>query len=348
MKIEILRLNHQGDGIGYIDDKITFVHNALPGEIVNVKIIKSHKKFNEAIVTKYIKTSINRVNTPCKYYDICGGCQTMHMLYKYELEFKENKVKEVLCKNLGIDEDLIKGIIPSSKEYHYRNKITLNSGSYHSKIDNNLIKIDECLLADNSIKVSNDKKIIRSTVNDIISLNDLKFVVKDDAFFQVNTLQAINMYDYIKSYLCSKDNVIDLYCGTASIGIYVSSNVNRVLGVEINESASKCAKENIEINNIKNVEVICSDSAYLSSIDASLYNTIIVDPPRSGLSKEVIEALVNNCFNKLIYVSCDVFTLARDLNSLKLKYDIEEIKMFDMFPKTYHVECVVLLEGKIL
>ena len=100
---KIERLDHQGRGIAYIDDKITFVENALPGEEVLIKITNSKKKYNEGIVQKYIQKSEKRVDNVCPFYESCGGCNILHMSYNDQLEYKENKIKDIMKKYANID-----------------------------------------------------------------------------------------------------------------------------------------------------------------------------------------------------------------------------------------------------
>ena len=201
-----------------------------------------------------------------------------------------------------------------------------------------------------SIIIYQDKKYKTIYGSDklIEKMEEFIFQMSEDSFFQVNTECAIKLYKQVVEYLDLKkeDNVLDLYCGTGTIGIFVSKYCNKVTGVEINESAIKNAKENAKINNIQNIEFICKDSskAVLELIDK--YDKIIVDPPRAGLDKNTIEFLKKSKAEKIVYVSCDPVTLARDLKELKEVYNIEENTPVDMFPYTHHVENVVLLKRK--
>ena len=149
------------------------------------------------------------------------------------------------------------------------------------------------------------------------------------------------MYDYIKEEVGSCNKLLDLYCGTGSIGIYLSNNVKKITGIEINEDSVKCAKKNIKDNNIKNYEIINADA---SSINED-YDVVIVDPPRSGLSMDVIDSLNNMNMKKLIYVSCNPSTLKRDISLLNNFY-LKKITVFNMFPATRHIESFTVLERK--
>ena len=138
--------------------------------------------------------------------------------------------------------------------------------------------------------------------------------------------------------------VLDLYCGCGSISLFIANEVEKVIGVEINESSIKDALLNKKLNNIENADFICSDTNNIEFKND--YDAIIVDPPRSGLSKTVINKILDGNFKNIIYVSCDPITLLRDLKILNETYNIEFIKAFDMFPNTYHIETVTLLTLK--
>ena len=174
-------------------------------------------------------------------------------------------------------------------------------------------------------------------------LNNYSFGISPESFFQVNYEGMVKIYDTVLSYVNNGDKVLDLYCGSGSIGIYVSSKCSSVFGVEINKFAIEDAILNKEINKLDNVSFKCGN---VDSIVDGKYkcDTVIVDPPRSGLNKKTRNILFDIASNKIIYVSCDVVTLARDVSYLKSKYYLDDIVLIDMFPNTYHVECVVLLK----
>ena len=190
-----------------------------------------------------------------------------------------------------------------------------------------------------------NKKLIYGKNKISARMDKYKFLVSSESFFQVNTVEATSMYNYIKS-LIEKTNVIfDLYCGTGTIGIFIHDKADKLIGLEINADAIKDANENKKINNIENIEFFESDASNIIQKTNLKPNIIIVDPPRNGLSDKMIDDINKLEPEKIVYVSCDPMTLARDIKKLN-KYDIIEIKGFDMFPNTYHVECVILLQIK--
>lgn len=364
--IEIIDLDHKGRGIGKINNKIVFVPNSLPNEIVKIRIIKDKKNYSEGIVLDIIKSSEKRVMNLCNYYPFCGGCQLLHLKYSDQLIYKENKIKNIFEK-YNLPTSKIKNIIYGKKQFNYRNKLTLHEKDgkigYFQEKTNDIIQIDKCLLLNDFInkelKNINFKKeiVIRSNGKDITyqdskkimhTIVDCNFLVSNNSFFQVNDEVTELLYKQILAYLkpTKQDIIMDLYCGTGTIGIFISQYAKKVIGIEINANAISDANDNKKINNINNINFICGDAGVESKKLALKPDSIIIDPPRSGLNKETVQTILDLNPRKIVYVSCDPMTLVRDLNILKEKYDIIETTPFDMFPNTYHVECVSLLFRK--
>jgi len=346
MEVLIERIDNFGRGLGYIDGKICFVPNALPGETVDVEITYSTKKFIEAKVLNYITKSSDRINIQCPFYSSCGACQFLNMSIIKENEFKTDKVKNLIKRIGNINTDLVRDCV-SVNEYNYRNKATFhvvnNKLGYYQEKTNSLVEIDNCLILreeinntipklqeiinfkENNIKeimvrcgnntsnlmvnfigkvknldgvedffdvvYVNDKLIIGSTMISLIGR--FEFKVSPKSFFQVNGKLVENLYDEVLNYCIENKpkNVLDLYCGTGTIGIYISDVVNRVLGIDMSESSINNALDNRELNNIKNVEFVCSKvEDYIDKIIGK-HDLVVVDPPRAGLDKKTVEYL---------------------------------------------------------
>ena len=212
-----------------------------------------------------------------------------------------------------------------------------NIDNFINKLNNNF----------NSIKIILENKTLKETgkSNIIGRLDKYDYQMSQTAFFQVNTQQTINLYDKIKQYVkdFNTPTTLDLYCGTGSIGIYISEYASKVIGVEINSEAIENAKINAKNNKIENIEFLAGDAKTVLSQNNYLADLVIVDPPRSGLDLDVVIDIIKINPKDIIYVSCDPITLARDLKLFSNKYKVIEITPFDMFPNTYHVECVVKL-----
>ncbi len=186
---------------------------------------------------------------------------------------------------------------------------------------------------------------------------EFKFKISPNSFFQTNTSQTEKLYSTALEFADFKktDNVLDLYCGAGTIAIYIADFVKKVVGVEILEDAVLNAKENAEINGIKNSEFVLSDiKDYFTNFKDNEskecvyhgFNKLILDPPRSGLHPKLCDILSETNFEKLVYVSCNPVTQARDMELIckNGNYKLERIQPVDMFPQTYHVENVVSLK----
>lgn len=398
-EVTIEKLDNQGRGICYLNNKITFVENALPTEIVKINITKESKKFNEAKVTEYIKKSLSRVESPCPYSNICGGCELLNLSYEDTCKYKKEKLEGILSKYANIKTNI--EIIKSKNSLNYRNKITLKVekgkyGYYESK-SHRLIEIKECLLTEPAISnfikdikklnIKNGEVTIRSNYNselliwikakdkvnpDIpylkskhkiagIILNDQTidgdssfieiinhqlFTVSYDSFFQVNRDICSKLFNLVNKYIEEDETILDLYCGVGTLGINATKKAKKAFGIEIVKNAVLNAITNSKINKRDNIYYMLGDvSVCLPKIKDKI-DTIIVDPPRAGLDKVTKQTIIEFSPNKIIYVSCDPMTLARDLKELSSYYNIIEIKGLDMFPHTQHCESITILERR--
>jgi len=177
-------------------------------------------------------------------------------------------------------------------------------------------------------------------------IGDFEFEISANSFFQTNTLGARRLYHTIKEYagLSGRETVVDLYSGTGAIAIYISGSAKEVIGMEIVESAVNDAEKNCRINEITNCRFVLGD------IKESLLklkvrpDVMIIDPPRAGMHKDVVERVLDMEPGRIVYVSCNPATMARDLGMIKQSYRVLEVQPVDMFPHTYHIESVAGLE----
>lgn len=403
MKVEnvkVEKLDNLGRGIARIDNKIVFIEDALPEEVVDIEIIKDKKNYSLARRIRLDKKSKYRREI-CPYSDFCGGCDLISLEYDKQLEYKQNKIEELVRRNLG--EDIKINNIIYDKDFAYRNKILLHimqeKLGFFEQMTNNIVDIDKCLLVNDRINslislirefIKNNRElksvVIRSSSNgdtmlifsgnvskelllesfsmvDVIVLNnklvkgqfikerlgDKEFLIYPNSFFQVNMFNTLNLYNEVKRMTYNKKygNILDLYCGTGTIGIFLSQIATSVVGIEVVEDAVIAAKSNADINNVENIKFICGRvEDYIDGFNN--IDLIIVDPPRSGLDKKTIDNVKRINSKEIIYVSCDPMTLVRDLKELEEDYLIKEITPVDMFPNTHHVECVSVLHRKIL
>lgn len=403
MKVEnvkVEKLDNLGRGIARIDNKIVFIENALPEEVVDIEIIKDKKNYSLARRIRLDKKSKYRREI-CPYSDFCGGCDLISLEYDKQLEYKQNKIEELVRRNLG--EDIKINNIIYDKDFAYRNKILLHimqeKLGFFEQMTNNIVDIDKCLLVNDRINslislirefIKNNRElksvVIRSSSNgntmlifsgnvskelllesfsmvDVIVLNnklvkgqfikerlgDKEFLIYPNSFFQVNMFNTLNLYNEVKRMTYNKKygNILDLYCGTGTIGIFLSQIATSVVGIEVVEDAVIAAKSNADINNVENIKFICGRvEDYIDGFNN--IDLIIVDPPRSGLDKKTIDNVKRINPKEIIYVSCDPMTLVRDLKELEEDYLIKEITPVDMFSNTHHVESVSVLHRKSL
>lgn len=397
MQYKIEKLDNFGRGISHINNKIVFISNALEDEVVDATTTYSNKKFDEAKVNEIIEVSKMRIKPICPYFDICGGCNLLHMNYDEQLKFKYNKVKDIIFKYLK--ENIKVNDVIYSNQFYYRNKASFEVKEklcYKMRKSTNLVDINYCYLLDknindvvhvlNNLNLKNinnitirtgeedimviisgnpaheiidtlkekarsiyvNDKLVYGKSNIVSKIGNYEFFISDKSFFQVNKYNVKNLYDKVLEYaeLTGNENILDLYCGTGTIGIYLSKYAKSVIGIEVNEQAIFDANVNKNKNNIENISFICDTTSNINNIVNNDFDVIIVDPPRSGLDKNTINFLINSKAKRIVYVSCDIMTLVRDLNILKQDYDIREITPVDMFPNTYHVECVCVLKLK--
>ena len=180
-------------------------------------------------------------------------------------------------------------------------------------------------------------------------IGDLNFLISPNSFFQVNTRQTKVLYDLVKrmATLTGAETLFDLYCGTGTIGLYLAREAARVYGIEIVENAVLDAQENAERNRIKNIRFIQGKSeteAPKLAEEGVHPDVIVLDPPRKGCDPALLEMIKNLAVPKVVYVSCNPSTLARDLKILReYGYQVQEVQPVDLFPGTGHVETVVKL-----
>lgn len=183
-------------------------------------------------------------------------------------------------------------------------------------------------------------------------MEGLKFKIGPKSFFQTNSKQALKLYTVTRDFagLTGNETVYDLYTGTGTIANFVARQAKKVIGIEYVPEAIEDAHENSRINGIENTTFMAGDMKDLLNHDLfgrlGRPDVIITDPPRAGMHTDVVETILNAAPDKIVYVSCNSATQARDLNMLDIRYRVTRVQPVDMFPHTHHVENVVLLERK--
>ena len=398
MQVKIERFDDLGRGIGYINNKVTFIDKVVPEDIVEVELTKEKKKYNEAKLIKIIKQSPLRIDAKCPYFSKCGGCQFQNITYENTIKYKKEKIVNIFSKHkISIFPEVITNISP----YSYRNKITLKVNNYkigfYINKTHNLVEINKCLLANPAINASiplikrfnicNGEVTIRCNQNAEIlivinsqdnlnidtnylkskiklvgivvnnktyygenslfeRMNNLLFKISYDSFFQVNPFIASQLFQIIGDNIDSSDKVLDLYCGVGTLSLMAAKKAQKVLGIEVVPNAIINALFNARVNDLNNTQFVINDASTAISKIKPDFNKVIVDPPRSGLTKNIIDVLLKIKPDEIIYVSCDPQTLVRDFTLLSSIYEIKKSYILDMFSYTYHIETILILTKK--
>jgi 23S rRNA (uracil1939-C5)-methyltransferase len=456
--IEVIDIAEEGRGIGKSDDLVIFIDKAVPGDIVDVELMRRKKKFFEARISSLVKPSEHRTEPFCQHFGICGGCKWQHLTYDAQLKFKQKSVSDALQRLAKIDVSGMEIILGSKASRYYRNKLEytfsdkrwltdedirsdeqmeMNALGYHipGRFDK-ILDIEHChLQADPSNDIRNEIRqytlsqgisfynlkehsgalrnliirtsgtgqlmvilvfayatkeqisdlmefvarrfkaissllyIINHKKNDTIfdqdihiysgadhiteSMLDLKFKIGPKSFYQTNSDQAFELYKIARDFAAFKGDelVYDLYTGAGTIANFIAADVKKVIGIEYVPASIEDARINSEINNIKNTNFFAGDMKDILNADFITENgkpdVIITDPPRAGMHPEVVQRLLEIEAGRIVYISCNAATQARDIAMLKEKYNVSRIRPVDMFPHTQHVENVVLLNFRM-
>ena len=453
--LKITDIGANGVSIGRHNNYVIFVKGVVPGDIVDVQLIRKKKTYSESRVLKIKQLSETRTIPFCSHFEKCGGCKWQMLPYDKQLFYKQKQVADQLSRIGGIDVAQINPIIASNKDLFYRNKLEYTF-SNRRWLDNNdaeldkntrdreglgfhvegmfdrIIDIEKCYLqAEPSNAIRNkireftrkegynyyncrsheglmrniiiknttigelmvvvifakkEEKLIDDLMNfiaeefpqitslqyvintkfndsiydldvilykgqDYISevLDGLRFKINAKSFFQTNSEQALTLYKKVLEYadIRTNETIYDLYTGTGTIANFIASKCKKVIGIESVPEAIEDAKINSEINNINNTTFFVGDMKNILNDDFISINgkpdTIILDPPRAGVHDKVINVIRKAAANKIVYVSCNPATQARDISLLTDMYDVIKIQPVDMFPQTHHVENIILL-----
>jgi 23S rRNA (uracil1939-C5)-methyltransferase len=453
--VAITAIAAEGKGLARVDNFVVFVEKAIPGDIIDAKIIKKKKDYALAEIDTLIKLSDKRIESFCAHFGTCGGCKWQHVDYKFQLEFKQQLVADAFLRIGKTEIPSMQPILGCEQTVYYRNKLEFtfsnrvwltreqiesgevfdrNALGFHTAGNfASVLHINECFLQDekvNSIRnavynfavennftfynlkfhegllrnlifrnttlnewmvtlcvAENDMNkinlmmnfikdnfpfitslnyIVNTKMNDTIydqevvtfygknhiieQLGKVRYKISTKSFFQTNSKQAKRLYDIVKDFgnFTKQDIVYDLYCGTGSIALYIANDCKKVVGIEQIPDAIVDADFNATLNSIDNCVFhagTCEDILKEEFIAAhSKPDIVVVDPPRAGLHQKVIDVLLRAAPKKIVYVSCNPATQARDVLLFSEKYAVTKCQPVDMFPHTFHIENVVLLE----
>ena len=342
--LEITDVAFGGKAVGRLEDgRVCFVRDALPGERVAVRVVRETKRFVEADLERVVEMSPRRVEPPCPYFGTCGGCSYQHASYDYQVELKTKQVRDALRRLGGIEDPLVYEGVPSPLPFGYRNRITIHRRAgrigFHRRDGRGLVDIEACLLASDAVNAELATARKSPSGEGAMTLREHwdRF-----GFHQTNDAVAALLLEAVEA-ACGEGGecLIDAYCGDGFFARRLAPKFQRVIGIEWNERTLEQARAAAGPNET----YLAGDvSERLGDALASVSRaTVILDPPAQGIDARVVDLLSGARVERLIYVSCDPSTLARDLKLLSGSYTLESATPFDMFPQTAEIEVLAVL-----
>ncbi len=374
----------EGAAIGRDDGRVIFADFGIPGEEVIVQIDNEKRRFSDGSVVEVLTPDDSRITPPCPYFGVCGGCQWQHIEYSKQVELKQHVVVEQLRRIGKFDDAPVSPAIGAPEAFGYRNHArfsTNNNGELgfisRASAGREFIRIDQCMLMHPKINeilavlqdkvpelhqvvirygVHTDDLLMQPDLSEIEpslpgeknhyydSLQDHRFQIHASSFFQTNTLQAEVLAELVEDRLelNGGETLVDAYAGVGTFAVLLASKVERIVAIE--ESASATADAMANIQGYDNIEYHAGKVENILGNLEVTPDAVILDPPRPGCHKRTLRALIEKHVPKLIYVSCNPATLARDLRYLvDGGYTLKDVTPLDMFPQTYHIESVSTL-----
>lgn len=374
---------HQGEALARLNGEVIFVGYALPGEEALVEIRRHRKGYAYGRLLEVINPSPHRVEPRCHYYRQCGGCQWQHVDYSYQLELKRRVVQEQMRRIGKLSDVPVLPTLPAPEPWHYRNhaRFTVGQGGqlgFVQRYSHRFLPIDFCHLMHpqiNSILSELQGKCAETTQLNIRvgtrtgqfliqpalhsaeiavpsgqasfeeEMGGHRFRISAPSFFQVNTAQAERLAGVVRERLrlSGDETLLDAYAGVGTFALLLASSVKKVVAIEESPPALKDARVNAA--GVTNVEFLQGKVEDLLPQLEIKPQAVILDPPRAGCHSKVISVLKDIAPARIVYVSCDPATLARDLALLcdDGVYRVEQAQPVDMFPQTYHIECVATI-----
>jgi len=348
-----------GKGVAREQGKAVFVPYTVEGELVSAEIVREKKQFAGAELVEVKESSPHRVEPQCHYFGRCGGCAYQHVSYEHQLAIKWRQVRDALQRIGKLKDVPMRPIIPSPRQYAYRNRITVHAQDgavgFFRRDSHRLIDIEHCPISSDEVNRALAELRAQPYVRD--GHYTLRASASARIFSQTNAPVADALRDLIVDLVPPKQELlIDAYCGAGFFAKALLDNFERVIGIDWDKFAIDAARENATAKetyiagDVEDVEAAVS-AAFTSSdvqpraLGTSAATTMIVDPPALGLNANVRKAILELSPPTFIYVSCNPPTLARDLRELQQKFAINSVTPLDMFPQTAEIEVLVHLHA---
>lgn len=371
-----------GEATAVVNGHRVFVFGGIPGEEVVAEVFRERRGYVAARVVEVLKPSPHRIAAPCPYFGPCTGCQWQHVSYEAQLQIKRDIVVDALERVGGFDQPPVTAALPSLDRYGYRNHARFTIGKdgslgFVNRESRQMVPVDSCMIMDPSVNrilgelqghcAETSQLSVRCGVNTgdflvqptlktaevsvatgqkhyVEALRGRRFRVASPSFFQVNIRQLDRLVDLVKEELglSGSELIVDAYAGVGTFALLLAPYARRVIAIEESPAAVEDALANA--NDAPGVEFIQGKTEQVLSELDERPQGLILDPPRKGCHPSALEALKRLKPQRVVYVSCDPATLARDLKSLcRETFFLEKVRPVDMFPQTHHVECIATL-----
>jgi 23S rRNA (uracil1939-C5)-methyltransferase len=343
---------------------------------------RRRQKIVSARVIEVLTPSPYRVSPPCPYFGPCSGCQWQHIEYSHQLDLKRDAVREQLDRYDTLRDVPVSPTVPGPEQFNYRNhgRFTIRGEGwlgFVNRITRRFVRIDECMLMAPGVNgimhrlqgrcrettqlsirygVNTSEFLVQPTLHseDIPLLTgqthyrerllDRTFRVASPSFFQVNTKQTERLIELVRARLelAGGELLVDAYAGVGTFAVAYAPAVRRVVAIE--ESAAAVNDAAVNTIGLENLDFIEGKTEEVLDALDEKPDAVILDPPRVGCRPATLDALVRRPPGRVVYVSCEPESLARDLHTLaEAGFTVETVEPVDMFPQTYHLECVATL-----
>jgi tRNA/tmRNA/rRNA uracil-C5-methylase (TrmA/RlmC/RlmD family) len=324
---------------------VVFVPFTIDHELVRARTVESHKSFNLALIETILESSPHRVTPPCPYYRVCGGCDYQHIQYAHQLELKRFQVEQALRRIAKLTDVAVPPVVPSPKIYGFRNRITIHSDGrtigFFRKRSRQIVDIARCALASEVVNA----RLVQVRRQGMAAGTHVTLREDDSVttFTQTNDEVARRIVEYVRE-RARGSLLVDAYCGSGHFAHQLAPAFETVVGIEWNQAACDLAG----CSALAHEKYLCGDVANLlpQVLEKDRVSTLVLDPPAEGLAKEICAAIEEHPPGRVIYISCNPTTFARDVNRLRSKFRLAEVQPFDMFPQTAEIELAALIEPR--
>ncbi|MDR0533866.1 MAG: TRAM domain-containing protein [Verrucomicrobiales bacterium] len=346
IELEINDIAFGGDGVARHEGRVVFVPFAANGDKLRARVVKNSGQFARAEIEELLQPGPGRCRPACEYFGDCGGCQYQHLDYQIQLAVKTKQLRDVLARIGGIAAPDVKAWLASPQAYGYRNRISVHQEGrvigFRSRDGRRLLDIRECPLASPEVNAKLQYLRAHPGKREHYSLREDN--IPELGFYQANRF-LLDEFKKLVAGHCLGNNpdwLVECYGGAGFFTSLLAGEGRRVTMIESDERLVSGAREQLP----GDVEILSGDceAIFPGLTERAGFSsaTILVDPPREGLSTAMRNLLANSPARGLVYVSCNPATLARDLRELAPNWVLQLLQPVDLFPQTAHFECVAV------